>query len=273
MIIRDAKEFFDFLSDRCCIENEIGASDSKHQIKTRKFFFFDKQDVKRYRDSLDELPYKTLKGTRKIHQITIHSSLKSHELAIRNYACLCENCAQINLDSSVCDNSQMLQEYGQRKVVNLLSKAADEDSDDEMCDELQDDKEQWQMSDAVHMIKKDDIVVIRSVDTFNPYYLVKAMDEACELEEMFADDYGHTLPPNHTVVKGHYLEVQKRTKDGCFMFEDTTKVVAISAFCISGISPPLTTSKGIKKRKPITLYEISPEINDILLGLVTGCKI
>ena len=95
-----------------------------------------------------------MKGTRKIHQITIHSSLKSHELAIRNYACLCENCAQINLDSSVCDNSQMLQEYGQRKVVNLLSKAADEDSDDEMCDELQDDKEQWQMSDAVHMIKE-----------------------------------------------------------------------------------------------------------------------
>ena len=59
VIIRDAKEFFDFLSDRCCIENEIGASDSKHQIKTRKFFFLDKQDVKRYRDSLDELPYKT----------------------------------------------------------------------------------------------------------------------------------------------------------------------------------------------------------------------
>ena len=273
VIIRDAKEFFDFLSDRCCIENEIGASDIKHQIKTRKFFFLDKQDVKRYRDSLDELPYKTLKGTRKIHQMTIHSSLKSHELAIRNYACLCENCAQINLDSSVCDNLQMLQEYGQRKVVNLLNKAADEDSDDEMCDELQDDKEQWQMSDTVHMIKKDDIVVIRSVDTFNPYYLVKAMDEACELEEMFADDYGHTLPPNHTVVKGHYLEVQKRTKDGCFMFEDTTKVVAISAFCVSGVSPPLTTSKGIKKRKPITLYEISPEINDILLGLVTGYNI
>jgi len=162
-----------------------------------------------------------------------------------------------------------------RLIVGTVASgtAADEDSDDEMCDELQDDKEQWQMSDAVHMIKKDDIVVIRSVDTFNPYYLVKAMDEACELEEMFADDYGHTLPPNHTVVKGHYLEVQKRTKDGCFMFEDTTKVVAISAFCISGISPPLTTSKGIKKRKPITLYEISPEINDILLGLVTGCNI
>ena len=88
VITRDAKDFFDFLSDRCCIEYEIGASDSKHQIKTRKFFFLDKQDVKRYRDSLDELPYKTLKGTRKIYQITIHNSLKSHELAIRNYACL-----------------------------------------------------------------------------------------------------------------------------------------------------------------------------------------
>ncbi len=167
----------------------------------------------------------------------------------------------------------MLQEYGQSEVVNLLDKAADEDSDDEMCDELQDDKEEWQMSGVVHMIKKDDIVVIRSVDTFNPYYLVKAMDEAYELKEMFADDYGHTLPPNHSIVKGHYLEVQKRTNDSCFMFEDETKVVAISAFCIAGISPPLTRSTGVRKRKQITFYEISQEINDVLLGLVTGYNI
>ncbi len=26
---------------------------------------------------------------------------------------------------------------------------------------------------------------------------------------MFADDYGHTLPSNHSIVKGPYLEVQK----------------------------------------------------------------
>lgn len=272
VIIRDAKEFFDFLSDRCCIENEIGTSD-KHRIKTRKFFFLDKQDVNQHRDSFNELPYKTLKGTRKIHQITIHNSLKLHELAIRNYACLCESCAQMKSDISECENFQMLQGYGQRKVVNLLGTALDEDSDDEMCDELQDDKEEWEMSGAVNMIKKDDIVVIRSVDTFNPYYLVKAMDEAFQLKEMFADDYGHTFPPNHSIVKGHYLEVQQRKKDDCFMFEDETKVVAISAFCIAGISPPLTRSTGIRKRKPITLYEISPEINDVLLGLVTGYNI
>ncbi len=43
------------------------------------------------------------------------------------------------------------------------------------------DKEEWQMSNAVHIIKKDNIVVIRSVDSFNSYYLVKAMDEAYEL--------------------------------------------------------------------------------------------
>ena len=82
------------------------------------------------------------------------------------------------MDSSACDNSQMLQEYGERKVGYLLNKAANEDSDDEICNELQDDElQEWQMSDAVHMTKKDDIAVIISVDTFNPYYLVKAMDE------------------------------------------------------------------------------------------------
>ena len=48
-----------------------------------------------------------------------------------------------------------------------------------MYDDLQDDElQEWQVSDVVHMIKKNEIAVIRSVDTFNPYYLVKAMDEA-----------------------------------------------------------------------------------------------
>ena len=51
---------------------------------------------------------------------------------------------------------------------------------------------------------------------------MKAVDEAYEPKEMFADDYAHTLPPGHSIVKGHYLEVQKRTNDGCFMFEDKT---------------------------------------------------
>ena len=75
------------------------------------------------------------------------------------------NCAQVNLDSLAWDNSQMLQEYGQREVANLLNISANEDGDDEIYDELQ----EWQMSDAVHIIKKDDVAVIRSVDTFNPY--------------------------------------------------------------------------------------------------------
>ena len=167
-----------------------------------------------------------------------------------------------------------MQEYDQIKVVNLLNKAANEDSDDEMCDELQDDElQEWQISDVIQMIKKGDIAVIRSVDTFNPYYLVKALDEAYQLQEMFADDYGHTLPPGHSILKGYYLEIEKRTEDGCFMFEDETKVVAISTFCIAGISQPRTSSNGIRKSKAKTLYEMSPEINDVLLGLVTGYNI
>ena len=36
-----------------------------------------------------------------------------------------------------------------------------------------------------------------------PYYLIKTMTEAVEIDVSFTDDYRHTFPIGHTVVKGH----------------------------------------------------------------------
>ena len=47
------------------------------------------------------------------------------------------------------------------------------------------------------MIQPNDVVVIRSDDSFNPYYLIKTMTEAVETDVPFTDDYGHTFPTGH----------------------------------------------------------------------------
>ena len=47
------------------------------------------------------------------------------------------------------------------------------------------------------------VVVIWSDDSFNPYYLIKTMTEAVEIDVPFTDDYRHTFPIGHTTMKGH----------------------------------------------------------------------
>ena len=79
------------------------------------------------------------------------------------------------------------------------------------------------------MIEPNDVAVVRSDDSFNPYYLIKTMTEAVEIDVPFADNYGHTFPIGHTIVKGHYLEVLKRSKNITYMYEDMSKTVSVSS--------------------------------------------
>ena len=100
------------------------------------------------------------------------------------------------------------------------------------------------VSQAVQMVQPNDIVFICLDDTFNPYYLIKSLTKWSEITDKFCDDYGHTFPLGHTVVKGHYLEVCR-------------------------ISPELNTIDGKKKGKIIQLFEITNYVDEILLGVVT----
>ena len=70
------------------------------------------------------------------------------------------------------------------------------------------------------------------------------MIEVVEIDVPFTDDYGHTFPIGHTIVKGHYLEVLKRSKNTTYMYEDMTKTVSVSSYCIAGIAPSLPTCDG-----------------------------
>ena len=53
------------------------------------------------------------------------------------------------------------------------------------------------------------------------------------------------------------------------LYQDLSKVVAVSSYCIAGISPELNTIDGKKKGKIIPLFEIINYVDEILLGLVT----
>ena len=79
-----------------------------------------------------------------------------------------------------------------------------------------------------------------------------------------------TSPIGHTIVKGHYLEVLKRSKNTTYMYEDMTKTVSVSSYCIVGIAPSLPACDRKRKRQVIKLYEINRQVDEILLGLVTG---
>ena len=61
---------------------------------------------------------------------------------------------------------------------------------------------EWENSVAVQMIQPN-VVVIWSEDSFNPYYLIKTMTEAVEIDVPFTDDYRHTFPIGHTTMKAH----------------------------------------------------------------------
>ena len=187
---------------------------------------------------------------------------------VRKYACLCEPCLQL---VGECENYASLDSFVVRKTVNLPLKNGHEQSDDNEDDgEFDEEHEvwEWENSEAVKMIQPNDVVVIRSDDSFNPYYLIKTMTEAVKTDVPFTDDYGHTFPVGHTIVKGHDLEVLKRSKNATYMYEDVTKTVSLSSYCIVGIGPSLATCHG--KRQVIKLYEINRQVDEILLGLVTG---
>ena len=74
------------------------------------------------------------------------------------------------------------------------------------------------------MIQPNYIVVIWSDDTFSPYHLIKSLTEPSEVTNESCDDYGHTFPVSHTVVKGHYLEFPERLNNVILVYENVSKV-------------------------------------------------
>ena len=55
-------------------------------------FFLTKEEMDSFRNDLENNPFKTYRGTRKLHQITCHKSIQNHQLLIKKYVCLSDSC-------------------------------------------------------------------------------------------------------------------------------------------------------------------------------------
>ena len=69
--------------------------------------------------------------------------------------------------------------------MKFKQKARNDESSDDVSDneEMKEDEEEWDISDAVQMIRANDVVLIRSGDDLNPYFPFVANQELFELEE------------------------------------------------------------------------------------------
>ena len=150
----------------------------------------------------------------------------------RMFSCLCEKCLNgmyaecLLLESTFSPCQQLIT----RKWHNFSTESSNEDPVSD-SDESDDDEMYFAETEACLLIKTDDIAVIKTGDDF-PYYLLKLTCEPYTTEANEKDDYNHTFPINHKVVKGHYMEVFKETKDGDIYYLDLMKTAIISCFSV-----------------------------------------
>jgi len=175
---------------------------------------------------------------------------------------MCSFCQ--NSEYQNCVNHSIFGKYTKPKLVSLNAKKNYSESDEE---DLEDEEHQeeiiWEESDAVQMIREDDIVVVRSGDNYNPYYLIYATAKVEVLNSEFRDDYGHFHPKGQAVLSGNYLEEVQSKNGNRKYFKDTSRVAVISSYCVAGISPELIQSIGQRRSIPVIFFEINENVHEI----------
>ena len=122
-------------------------------------------------------------------------------------------------------------------------------------------------TEASILVKTNNIAVIKASDNY-PYYLLKLTCEPYTTETNEEDDCNHTSLINHEVVKGHYMEVFKETKDGNICYLEVTKTAIISGFSVVGICPELEIFQMKRRRKMTSISLVNNDIHEALCTLV-----
>ena len=109
------------------------------------------------------------------------------------------------------------------------------------------------------------VAVIKTGDD-HPYHLLK-VTSLFETKAETTDDYHHTFPPAYRVVEGHYLEIYKETNGGMLYYIDNTCKALISAFCVVGNCPELTSTQQMKRGKNVEMFIVNHDIHQVLYEL------
>ena len=137
MLIRNAKEMYTYLH----LNQTIADSPfQKGHISCRKYFYISSKEINQYRSSLGKLPYKTLKGTRKLHQISTSSHLKHNQMHVKKYSCLRISCR--NSEHANCINFTTFQNYTKPKLITLKNNKKEIEDEDAEEDEDEDKEEE-----------------------------------------------------------------------------------------------------------------------------------
>ena len=122
-------------------------------------------------------------------------------------------------------------------------------------------------TEASKFIEEGDFDVIKTGDD-HAYYLLKLTSSPYETKCEVTNDYKHSFPPFHRVVKGNYLEVFKEIHDGHLYYLDTKRKALISAYCVvrNCPTPPTTTVK--KQGKNVEMFIVDHDPHQALSELV-----
>ena len=121
------------------------------------------------------------------------------------------------------------------------------------------------------MLQVGDLAVIQSGDPHHPYFLLQLTCKPFETEIDVTDDYGHTFPSHHRVIRGHYLERFKEVKEGEIFYLETKKTAYVSSLCVAGVCPELSEVTGKRKGKEENIFLVNEDIHQALVELVIAC--
>ena len=94
VIIHNAPELFEFLLEKLTIKD---SPDDKKALLNRVFCFIPSCEIDDYCRQLPVLKYKSVKGTRSIHQV-FNDTSNEKGLYHHQFACICENCLMQKFD-------------------------------------------------------------------------------------------------------------------------------------------------------------------------------
>ena len=121
----------------------------KHCVMDHQFFFI-KEELNSFRNSLENNQFKTYRGTCTLHQITCHKFIKNHQLLVQKYACLSDSCNTLSMEK--CEKYNTLGTFCERITVNITLKNSQSYKDNKNEEEEVENKWEWEVSEAVQMV-------------------------------------------------------------------------------------------------------------------------
>ena len=247
MAIRDAKELYEF-AETYLISREISPS---AQLSQRRFFYVDAEDVK---GEHDKDKYGTIQGTHGLHSVA--STGCDGKINVRELTCYCQECVQ-----EQCENKSHVTPF---REIFFGSGAGDIVETDSVEDDSGDSTDTTPL-DYTNLIGMDSFVAIKpSSDAIYSFFLLHVTsDGVYELEKDTTSQYGHTYLAGTKVVKGHFLNYQKTTREGHLYKQDPKTEAIVPQECVLYYGIDIQSST--KKPDLHVLQNVDHE--DILLNI------